>query len=150
MVEEIATVVGAEQGGLWLSTQPVTSCNACQVSDDCGTGIVTKALTPRQHRFFIPTELTLLPGEQVRIGISEQGLLRAALMMYLLPLVLMLLAVLIIQQLWQPPEGVLMLSAAAGAFAGFALARRFGRSAAEQICILDVLPSVAVNQSPAR
>lgn len=150
MVEEIATVVSCEAEGLWLSTQPVTSCNACQVSDDCGTGIVTKALTPRQHRFFISTDLKLLPGEQVRIGISETGLVQAALMVYLLPLVLMLLGALAVQWLWQPPEGLLMLAAGAGALVGFALARRFGHLNAEQICIIDVLPSVAITPLPAR
>ena len=90
MVEEIATVVAVEAGGVWLSTTPVASCNACNVSDDCGTGIVAKTMTPRQQRFFITTPLSLLPGEQVKIGLQESSLLVAALMVYLLPLLLLL------------------------------------------------------------
>ena len=86
MVEEIATVVAAESGGVWLTTTPAGTCNACQVSNDCGTGIVTKALTPRRQRFFVSTELSLLAGEQVRIGVAEQSLLKAAALVYLMPL----------------------------------------------------------------
>ena len=91
MVEQIATVLRADANGFWLTTTPVSSCNSCQVSTDCGTGIVTKSLTPRQHSFFVSTTLQLLPGEQVKIGMAEQRLLQAAAMVYLLPLVLMLL-----------------------------------------------------------
>ena len=145
MVEEIATVVKAEAGGLWLTTTPVTSCNACQVSDDCGTGIVAKTLTPKSLQFFIPSELALLPGEQVKIGLPEQQLINAALMVYLLPLILLLCAVLLgnalaLAELW------LIVFAALGAVAGFMLARRYGQQQQlnTQICILEVLPSLAV------
>ena len=82
MVEEIATVVRSDSAGLWLTTTPVASCNACQVSDDCGTGIVAKTLTARSQQFFVPTRLNLLPGEQVKVGLSEQQLIVAALMVY--------------------------------------------------------------------
>ena len=57
MVEEIATVVSVEQKGVWLMTTPVASCNACQVSEDCGTGIVAKTLTPKTLHFFVASEL---------------------------------------------------------------------------------------------
>ncbi|OYW96740.1 MAG: sigma E positive regulator RseC/MucC, partial [Alishewanella sp. 32-51-5] len=78
MVEEIATVVATESDGVWLTTTPAGSCNSCHASGDCGTGIVAKTLTPRQRRFFVKSALPLLPGEQVRIGVAEQGLVTAA------------------------------------------------------------------------
>ncbi|GAB2905198.1 SoxR reducing system RseC family protein [Rheinheimera gaetbuli] len=148
MVEEIATVVGTEQGGVWLTTTPVGTCNACQVSSDCGTGIVTKALTPRQHRFFLPTELQLLAGEQVRIGVAEQRLVSAALVVYLLPLLLLLAATLLANAAGLPETQVIVLAFVAAA-TGFVIARWYGQrqDVAQQIHILSVLPALAVNQA---
>ncbi|MDX1391581.1 MAG: SoxR reducing system RseC family protein, partial [Rheinheimera sp.] len=80
MVEEIATVVACDDNGFWLTTTPVASCNSCQASADCGTGIVAKTLTPRTLHFFVPSTLKLLPGEQVKIGLAEPALINAALM----------------------------------------------------------------------
>ena len=150
MVEEIATVVSVDNHGVWLTTTPVGSCNACQVSEDCGTGIVAKTMTPKQSHFFVPSELKLLAGEQVKIGVSEQSLIAAALMVYLLPLLLMLLLLLPANALGLN-EGLQMLAAAAGALAGFAVARLYGRNQEKRtnIHILEVLPSLGVQQQPA-
>lgn len=146
MVEEIATVVAAEAHGVWLTTTPVGSCNSCQVNQECGTGIVAKTFTPRQQRFFVSTELVLLPGEKVKVGIAEQGLIAAALFVYLLPLSLMMMALLVLNTLWQPAEIILILAAVLMLAAGFALARWYDRrrNLIEQVQILEVLPALAV------
>lgn len=148
MVEEIATVVATAQGGVWLTTTPVGTCNACQVSSDCGTGIVTKALTPRQSRFFLATDLPLLAGERVRIGVTEQHLVAAALMVYILPLLLLVGAALGASVAGLAEIWVIVLSAVA-AGAGFGIARRYDQrqNRAKPIHILAVLPTVAVNQA---
>lgn len=145
MVEEIATVVAAENDGVWLTTTPQGTCNSCQVSSDCGTGIVTKALTPRQQRFFLPTTLSLLPGEQVRIGVAEQPLLMAAFMVYLLPLLLLVLCAALASYAGLT-EGLVILCACAGAAAGFFIARRYSQqqTPAQHIRILEVLSALAV------
>lgn len=148
MVEEIATVVATEQGGVWLTTTPVGTCNACQVSSDCGTGIVTKALTPRQSRFFLATDLPLLAGEQVRIGVAEQRLVSAALVVYLLPLLLLIAATLFASAAGLAEIQVIVLAFVAAAI-GFGIARWYGQrqDAVQQIHILAVLPALAVNQA---
>lgn len=148
MVEEIATVVATQAGGVWLTTTPVGTCNACQVSSDCGTGIVTKAMTPRQQRFFLATQLPLLAGEQVRIGVAEQSLVNAALLVYLLPLVLLLAGALGGTAAALPEALVILVSFAAAAL-GFAVARWYGQrqDTAQQIHILAVLPALKVNQA---
>ncbi|MBZ9610022.1 SoxR reducing system RseC family protein [Rheinheimera maricola] len=147
MVEEIATVVRAADNGLWLTTTPVASCNACQVSDDCGTGIVAKTITPRTQHFYIATELQLLPGEQVKIGLHEASLVKAALMVYLLPLLSLILFTMVGSGL-ALAEGWIILLALLGAGIGFMLARQYDRSqaGAVQLRILQVLPSLAVSQ----
>ncbi|MDX1391011.1 MAG: SoxR reducing system RseC family protein [Rheinheimera sp.] len=147
MVEEIATVVACDDNGLWLTTTPVASCNRCQASADCGTGIVAKTLTPRTLHFFVPSTLKLLPGEQVKIGLAEPALINAALMVYLLPLCLMLLLALLGAGAGAN-EGIQMLLALLGAVAGFMLARRYGKRQEQHnhIQILTVLPTLTVHQ----
>lgn len=147
MVEELATVVDSDATGVWLSTTPVGSCNACNVSDDCGTGIVAKTLTPRQHRFFVSTTLALLPGEQVRIAVSEQHLLQAAFMVYMLPLLLVLCCAVLASSVFLFAEIGVIVAAAAGGFTGFMLARRYSQwqqRQSEQIHIVEVMPQLGV------
>ncbi len=145
MVEEIATVVAAESGGVWLTTTPAGTCNSCHASTDCGAGIVAKALTPRQQRFFLSTELDLLPGEQIRIGIAEQSLLTAAVLVYLLPLLLLISAA-ALATLAGLAEGLVILLAFCGGGLGFMLARYYGQRQSKRlpIHILEVLPALAV------
>lgn len=147
MVEEIATVVASEQDGLWLTTSPAGSCNSCQVSGDCGTGIVAKTFTPRQRRFFVKSDLALLPGEQVRIGMAEQSLVTAALLVYLLPLLLMIVSITLLHSLWSLPEPALLLVAAVALYAGFRLARWLEQrlSSDDSVQILQVLPQLKVH-----
>lgn len=147
MVEEIATVVSCDDNGVWLTTTPVASCNACNVSDDCGTGIVAKTLTPKTLHFFVPSTLKLLPGEQVKIGLPEHKLVTAALVVYMLPLLLMLLPALLASAAGVS-EGGLMLIALCGAALGFVVARRYGQLQEQHspIHILEVLPSLGVRQ----
>lgn len=148
MVEEIATVIANEPGGVWLVTTPAGSCNSCNVSTDCGTGIIAKTFTPRQNRFFVKTPLNLLPGEKVQIGVAEQGLVLAALMVYLLPLVLMLAMSVLVQLLWQPAEVWLLLIAVLAAGCGFWLARLYNnkiQQQQEQVRILRILPELNIS-----
>ncbi|MDP5143997.1 SoxR reducing system RseC family protein [Rheinheimera baltica] len=147
MVEEIATVVSCSDEGVWLTTTPVATCNTCQVNDDCGTGIVAKTLTARKHHFFVPCTLKLLPGEQVKIGLAEQSLLMAALMVYMLPLLLLLTLALLANALGLN-EGGVVLFGFSGGFAGFIIARRYGQYQEKHthIHIIDVLPSLGIQQ----
>lgn len=148
MIEEIATVVANEQDGIWLSTTPAGTCHSCHASSDCGTGVIAKTFTPRKNRFFVHTSLKLLPGEQVRIGVAEQGLVLAAFMVYLLPLLLMLVALVLAAQLWQLAEGWLILIAIFAAIIGFALARLYNnklQQQQDQVTILQVLSELKVS-----
>jgi|GEM_PF-1808661 sigma-E factor negative regulatory protein RseC len=60
MVEEIATVVAVESGGVWLQTRSQSSCSACSAQDSCSSGQVAKAFTARDYRFFVPLQDPLL------------------------------------------------------------------------------------------
>jgi sigma-E factor negative regulatory protein RseC len=145
MLEEIATVMKTEADGVWLKTQSVSSCNACQSNNDCGTGVVAKALTPRDNLFFVRSPLQLLAGQKVKIAVSEQHLVSAAALLYLLPLFCLIAVAALLSQL-QLAEGTVILGSLAALACGFVFARSFNGSSKqqEQIEILQILPDLAV------
>lgn len=145
MLEEIATVMKSQSDGVWLKTQSVSSCNACQANNDCGTGVVAKALTPRENLFFVKSPLQLLEGQKVKIAVSEHHLLSAAALLYLLPLFCLIAVAALLSRL-QLAESAIVLGSLTALVAGFGIARFFSGPAAaqEQIEILAVLPELAV------
>ncbi|RVU41659.1 sigma E positive regulator RseC/MucC [Rheinheimera riviphila] len=149
MVEEIATVVQIEPAGVWLQTKVVSSCQSCSANDSCTSGVVAKAMTRRDYRFFLQhteADEELLVGQQVRIGIAEDVLVKSALLVYLLPLVLFIGALaLAFYGGWS--EGGQLLAAMVGGFAGMLLARKLSSgigSVQQQVHLLAVLPNLTI------
>ncbi|OBP13894.1 hypothetical protein A5320_14560 [Rheinheimera sp. SA_1] len=149
MVEEIATVVQIEPAGVWLQTKVVSSCQSCSANDSCTSGVVAKAMTRRDYRFFLqqtPATPELLVGQQVRIGIAEDVLVRSALLVYLLPLMMFIAALgLAFYSGWS--EGGQLLAALVGGFAGMLLARKLSAgigSVQQQVHLLAVLPNLTI------
>ncbi|MBU1435947.1 MAG: SoxR reducing system RseC family protein [Gammaproteobacteria bacterium] len=149
MVEEIATVVQVEAAGVWLQTKVVSSCQACSANDSCTSGVVAKAMTRRDYRFFLPqttSESELLVGQQVRIGIHEDVLVKSALLVYLLPLLSFISALaLAFSAGWS--EGGQLLLAIGGGVGGMLLSRKLSLnlgSVQQQVQLLAVLPNLTV------
>jgi sigma-E factor negative regulatory protein RseC len=145
MVEEIATVVQVETAGVWLQTRVVSSCQSCSAQDSCTSGVVAKAMTRRDYRFFLPQsthEAELLVGQQVRIGIAEDVLVKSALLVYLLPLLFFISALgLAFYVGWG--EGWQLVAALTGGVSGMLLARKLSTdigSVQQQVHLLAVLP----------
>lgn len=147
MIEEIATVIGVEADGVWVKTQAKTTCGACQQQDSCTSGVVAKALTPKEPRLFIPTAVAVLPGQQVRIGLHETALTQAALRVYLVPIVAFMLAIGLLVQMGAN-EGVQLLGGLLGSGISLLLIRRSEqkREKSLQVSLLEVLPTLAVSQ----
>ena len=147
MIEEIATVIGVEADGVLVKTQAKTTCGACQQQDSCTSGVVAKALTPKEPRLFIPTAVAVLPGQQVRIGLHETALTQAALRVYLVPIVAFMLAMGLLVQMGAN-EGVQLLGGLLGSGLSLLLVRRSEqkREKSLQVSLLEVLPTLAVSQ----
>lgn len=89
MLEETAHVVEVRDGLLIAETQSRSGCSHCG-NGSCTTSVVAKLFGVRRNRLVVENSLGAEPGDQVRIGISDRSLVRASLMAYLLPLLLML------------------------------------------------------------
>lgn len=94
MLTETGRVVAVDADGFWVETIRRSSCNACGVRQGCGHGLLER-LREGQRGL-----IRVLPGEAGRedcrmhdhvcIGIPESLLLRASLLVYLLPLLTLL------------------------------------------------------------
>ncbi|WP_116474324.1 SoxR reducing system RseC family protein [Zobellella maritima] len=127
MIEEVATVVRLVPEGVAVECFSRSACGQCRQSQHCGTGLIAKALSGRSHQFVIATPLSLRVGEQVRIGIPEQSLIKSALLIYLLPLLCVLVASLLASVLFRQGDGGTIASAIVGGWLGFLLASRLAR-----------------------
>lgn len=149
MVEEIATVVQVETAGVWLQTKVVSSCQSCSANDSCTSGVVAKAMTRRDYRFFLQQTAAapgLLVGQQVRIGIAEDVLVKSALLVYLLPL-LMFIGALGLAFYLGGGEGWQLIAAITGGVSGMLLARKLSAdigSVQQQVHLLAVLPDLTI------
>ncbi|GIU44123.1 SoxR reducing system RseC family protein [Shewanella algidipiscicola] len=87
MMEEVATVIRNNHDG-WITVEVKVknACNHCESSESCGTSAVSKAFSPKVQRFSVPAKESYQPGELIKLGLPESVLLKAAAIVYLLPL----------------------------------------------------------------
>lgn len=90
MIEEHAVVIAVEQGHAWLEVQRHSACGSCSVGTGCGTAALAKAWDGRRSRLRVMAPWPLQVGDEVIVGLADGGLLRGALLAYLLPLALLL------------------------------------------------------------
>lgn len=144
MIEEVATVSAVYAGGVEVVCFSKSACGQCKQNSQCGTGLVSKALPGRDHRFRIATDLPLAVDQQVRIGIPEHSLINSALLVYLLPLLLLLGGALLASAGLGMGDGGTLAGAALGGFIGFMLASRWARGhhrlQTEPVIIAPILP----------
>ncbi|WP_421231753.1 SoxR reducing system RseC family protein [Aeromonas sp. 603079] len=129
MSEELATVVAIEGDHAWVECERRSACSGCQQQSNCGTGTVAKAFPLKASRLRIRLTAEVSVGQQIRLGIPQESLLRGAALVYVLPL-FCLLASALLGQLWLAPllsggEGVTILASLLGGAGGFLLVRYF-------------------------
>ncbi|MDY6891055.1 MAG: SoxR reducing system RseC family protein [Pseudomonadota bacterium] len=132
MIEELATVTWSGPGVARVEAARISACAQCSRRSGCGQGALSQWSRGRNVEIEVlnPDNLPLTPGQQVLIGLEEGSLLRASLLLYLLPL-LMLVAGALFASVLGAGEALQMLVAALLLLAGFALVRLLTRNTAE-------------------
>ncbi len=130
MITALATVVRVNNtpdgDQIELSCEQQTSCSHCSSRQSCGTGIVSKAVANKSHRWILTTtpnaasvsvgqKITvgqkatvgqkITVGQIVEIGLPEKSLLQFASLVYLLPLTMLIFGALIGQFIVSPVTG---------------------------------------------
>jgi sigma-E factor negative regulatory protein RseC len=85
MIEELAVVVKIENHQVWVESGQNSACGGCLQKAACTTNILGSVL--KKKSVPVDSEIQLNTGDQVMVAIDENLLLRASLLLYLLPLV---------------------------------------------------------------
>ncbi|MBP8184328.1 MAG: SoxR reducing system RseC family protein [Pseudomonas sp.] len=87
MIEEPGQVVSLDEGAVWVATSRKSTCSSCAANAGCGQGLLDKlAISSQRGTVRALTDLNLAVGDKVVIGLREDALVRASLLVYLLPL----------------------------------------------------------------
>ncbi len=140
MIEEVAVVSAVGPEGVRVTAARTSACAQCASKSNCSQGVLSqwgqgKTVEIDVHN---PDSLSVEPGQQVVIGLEEGSLVRASLLLYLLPLALLIAGALLGSALgvveWQQVVLAVLLM-----LAGFALARRLSSGQGADIRYQPVL-----------
>jgi len=105
MITETAKVIAVEGDKITVEAAIKSTCSACQVQSDCGTGVVSRALAPKTQQLTLHSPMPVVVGQSVTVGVPEAGILSASAWLYLVPL-LMFIAVISISNATLPLLGL--------------------------------------------
>lgn len=87
-----ATVTAVEGERIRLSFHPLRHCQRCLRGEGCGAGVFSRLFSAQGSELWLPAERSFVLGQSVRVGVSERELVRAAALLYGLPLLVFMLA----------------------------------------------------------
>lgn len=124
MITETGRVVALKDDQAWVQTIRQSACESCSARSGCGQRVLASATAGRANQVLVQNAVRAQVGDEVTIGIDEQALLGASLIVYALPLLLMVLASIAGHRLSDGADLGAMLGALAGLSAGFLIGRR--------------------------
>lgn len=99
MIEESGVVVAVDGAHARVARDGDGGCGSCGSGQGCGLSLWARFFGRRQNEFTVRNPKGARVGDRVLVGIPEQALVRGALLVYLLPLVAMLSAGVVAQEL---------------------------------------------------
>jgi len=85
MIEELAVVVKIENHQVWVEAGQNSACGGCQQKASCTTNALGSVL--KKKSVPVDCNIQLKTGDEVMVAIDENLLLRASLLLYLVPLI---------------------------------------------------------------
>jgi sigma-E factor negative regulatory protein RseC len=85
MIEESAVVVKIENHQVWIESGQNSACGGCQQKSSCTSNALSSVL--KKKPVPVDSDIQLKTGDEVMVAIDENLLLRASLLLYLVPLI---------------------------------------------------------------
>jgi len=127
VITESGRVVAVSGNTAWVQTIRQSACQSCSARSGCGQRVLAAASGGRANQVQVLNTLNANVGDNVTLGIAEQALLQASLLVYALPLLLMVAASMIASLLVPGSDGVAIVAAGLGLGTGFVVARLLQR-----------------------
>ena len=131
MAVEKGQIIAVEAGRVWVKCQTQSACTSCSAKSSCGTSVLAKAFPVRTQELSIETADSFEVGQTVTLTVADQALLTAALWVYLLPLLGLLLGALTIP--FVVAEAYHELSSIMGGLMGLAIGLVFARRSQQHL-----------------
>jgi sigma-E factor negative regulatory protein RseC len=129
MIEEQALVLStAKHGYVNVKIHRQSACESCQLKSGCGQSALTKLSSNKCIEFSVLNTIHAKPGDVVFLAISEQGLLSASLLMFMMPLLVMLGVSVFAKSILAWPDGFVALSGLISLLLGFIYARYYAQN----------------------
>ena len=91
MIEQPARVLSRDRGEALVQTERGSAGGGCNARAGCGTSLLAQVFGHKPARLRVANPIAAEPGERVIVGLSERGLVRASVLLYVLPLLGLLL-----------------------------------------------------------
>ncbi len=129
MIHEQAVIVRVgNDGSIKARVDRQGACDACKLKSGCGQKLLHEKSSKSCIEFDLENTLQAQVGDVVEVGIEEHALIRASLLMYLLPLVMMIVGATLGEAWFQSDaESPTILGAFLGLGSGFWLVRYIGQ-----------------------
>ena len=125
MISTPVRVISVANGTAQVESTAQTGCGACQSRESCGVSGLGKYFSGTRKAIEVQCGVNVQAGDELQLSLSENDLLKAGLLAYLLPSVLALMGAGIASALGLGDVGA-ALGAANGMAAGFLLGRWTG------------------------
>jgi len=150
MIEESGRVVAVEGDEVWIETIRTSSCSGCSARSGCGQGLLAKVKDGTRSHIRLQTDLKLAVDDEVILGLPEQAFIRSSFLAYGFPLLMLIVAVLLADSVFELAEPWIIVAALLGLAVGFVVVRLISQLSVIrddfQPEILRVIPQVAVDQ----
>jgi len=127
VITETGKVVALKGERVWVQTIRASACQSCAARNGCGQKVLAAATGGRANQILVTNTINARVGDEVTIGIDEQALLGASLVVYAIPLILMVVASILGHHLSGGQDIAAMFSAAGGLALGFLVVRKLQR-----------------------
>lgn len=125
MLEESGVVVAIDGNQAWVQTIRKSACSSCEAKSGCGQGVLARISDGKANQVLVANTLNLEVGDEVLLGIPEDMLIKASVMVYLLPLLVMIIAASITEKWIAPGDGWVAASGLLGLALGFLLVKLY-------------------------
>ena len=144
MIEESGRAIAVDSNAIWVETIRKTTCTSCNARHGCGQHLAEKYKSNQSHSYIRVTNnsgYTVREQDEVVIGIPENSLLKASMLIYFLPLLSMMLG-LWVGHLFGRGDLITMLCGISALALGFLPVRHMGSKAGDmcQVQLLKVIP----------
>lgn len=125
MLEETGIVVAIDNDQAWVQTIRKSACSSCEAKSGCGQGVLARISDGKANQVLVSNSLELKVGDEVLIGIPEELLIKASVMVYLLPLLVMIASASVIEKWLAPGDGWVAIAGVAGLAVGFTMVKLY-------------------------